>query len=192
MDYKTAAAGDEQNQQETSEYARPARNHGVSLDYADQAMEYLQLFTRTEMQPEDRAKWVQRLSTVPAWKLKKLDEFTSPFINEVWKFFDELRQLPFEMPDYLKKLPQPKSNVGKDCLEYVRKLTSFGKSTAEQEAADRLEREFILEMKKKYPHLKWMPGRTSNRTLAAGGLRNDQNAPRMPLGCSPKVVLSQK
>jgi hypothetical protein len=169
MDYKIAAAGDEQNQEENSRTKRIEQKQSVSLSYATQVLEYLLIFTRAEMLGPDRTLWIERLSKVPVWKLKRLDEFTSPFINEVWKFFYELRQLPPEMPDYLKKLPEPKSNVGKNCLEYVRKLTSFGKSTAEQEAANHLEQEFVVAMKKKYPHLKWTAGRTANRKVAAGG-----------------------
>jgi len=59
-------------------------------------------------------------------------------------------------------LPAPKTSIAKECNEYVQKLMAFGKSKAEQEAADKLEREFIISMRQKYPHLRWMAGRTNN------------------------------
>jgi hypothetical protein len=92
--------------------------------------------------------------------LRRLDEFTSPFINEVWKFFDELRIPPtyYEAP----ALPEPQTGIARDCCEYVKTITSFDKNKTGQEAADKCEREFIAAMRKKYPHLRWMPGRGAN------------------------------
>lgn len=161
QDHKMAAAGDEQNLHENEKTERIERGQRVSLEYAFQVLDYLLMFTRAEMRERDRQVWIQRLSTVPVWKLKRLDEFTSPFINEVWKFFDDMRPLPtyYEAPP---SLPAPKTSIAKECNEYVQRLMAFGKSKADQEAADKQELEFIAAMRKKYSHLTWMPGRSGN------------------------------
>jgi hypothetical protein len=89
------------------------------------------------------------------WKLKRLDEFSSPFINEVWKFFDELRMPPEPMPEFLKKLPAPKSDIAKDVNAHVQKMLAYVgvKLTSEALTAKRkLELEGLEELHRKYPH----------------------------------------
>lgn len=87
-----------------------------------------------------------------------LAEFNSPYIAEVWKFFDGLRQQGevYKAP----ALPEPKSSIAKDAVAYVKKLMDDSLSSVEKDA---LEKNHILAMRKKYPHLKWMCGRLANK-----------------------------
>jgi hypothetical protein len=71
-------------------------------------------------------------------------------MKNIWEFLGGLTKRQ-EMPDYLKALPEPKSNISKDCLAYIEKLFTLT-NPAEKEAC---EREHIIAMKIKYPHLNW-------------------------------------
>lgn len=96
-DYKAAAAGDNSLQHE-NELNKNQEKHSQRqkeiLEYAAMALEFLLSFTQTTMEVADHQMWIKRLSIVPLWKLKKLDEFVGPRITDVWKFFSELRPEP--------------------------------------------------------------------------------------------------
>lgn len=154
MDYKSAAAGDDMNQQSNERSGsseRTGQRSGVPLEFAQEVLEYLMSFTQASLTVEDQKKWVQRLSMVPAWKLKKLDEFTSPFIGEVWKFLDAL-QPPVE---HFKSLPEPdptprSAQVARDFLAHIQKILNW---IGTREERLRWEMESLKVLDKKYPHL---------------------------------------
>ena len=161
MDHKMAAAGDNESQpmrDENESSGKTTRKSGVGLDYAKQVLDYLMSMCQVHLQPDDQERWIKRLSTAPPWKFLRLAEFNSPYIAEVWKFFDGLRQQgeAYQVP----ALPEPKSNIAKDTFVYVKKLMDDSLSSAEKDA---LEKSHILAMRKKYPHLKWMCGRSANK-----------------------------
>lgn len=164
MDFKAAAAGErEENQPLKSDpdsQERPKNRQQVPLAYAEEVLDFLLTFTQTQLNSEDRERWIIRLSTVPAWKFQKLGEFTSPYLNEVWKFFDELRPAStvFHAP---KALPAPTSSIGKDVLAHVEKIMGNGS----KEQKDQWEREGITALRKKYPAHTWTCGRSANKNF---------------------------
>lgn len=160
MDFKAAAAGDRDENQPlkngNASQERPKNKQQVPLEYAEEALDFLLLFTQAQLSAEDRERWIVRLSTVPVWKLQKLDEFTSPYLNEVWRFFDTLIVYPYrEQHKEPEQLPEPKSNIAKDALAHIKKITGDGS----KEQKDQWEREGIMALRKKYPHLTWKCGR---------------------------------
>lgn len=161
MDFKAAAAGDrEESQPLNDEHASPEKlknRQQVPLAYAEEVLDFLLTFTQTQLNGEDRERWIIRLSTVPPWKFQKLGEFTSPYLNEVWKFFDEFKQAPeaYKAP----ALPEPKSTIAKDALAHIKKITGEGS----RESKDQWEREGIAALRKKYPAHAWTCGRAGNK-----------------------------
>ncbi len=101
------------------------------------------------------------LAVHPKWKLLKLDEFTGSFFSEVWEYLEELKPEPAGMPEYLKALPEPKTNIAQDCLAHVKKL--LGEGTKEEK--DQWEREGIAALRKKYPAQVWACGRAGNKNF---------------------------
>ena len=163
MDYKMAAAGEKVSETGCTEREKILQEK--RLDMAEQALDFLVTFTQAKLSPEQTQNWIARLSTVPPWKLMMLAEFNSPYIAEVWKFFDGLRQQGevYQAP----ALPEPKSNIAKDTFAYVKKLMDDSLSSVEKDA---LEKNHILALRKKYPHLNWMCGRPANK-----GARSDKS-----------------
>lgn len=151
QDHKMAAAHDQENLQEIESGEKLKKRLGVGLDYAHEVLVYLMSFTQANLTPDDQEAWTDRLSKVPAWKLKRLDEFTSPFINEVWKFLDGLQQ---EIPAF-KALPEADNtprhiSIAKDFNDHVRTVMNFD-GTREERL--RWEWESFKKLDKKYPHL---------------------------------------
>ena len=83
-----------QNHREMQGQGSHVKNQTADLVYYRTVLDHLLAYTRAEMSGEDQDKWIARLSNVPMWKLKKLDEFNSPFISSVWEFFNNLRPDP--------------------------------------------------------------------------------------------------
>ena len=152
MDYKMAAAGNEQNPQNKSVCESPERR---PVEFYEEVLGYLLSFTQAELSAKDQALWIQRLSTVPPWKLKRLDEFTSPFINEVWKFLDDLKQ----EPETFKALPEPPQTsrsvqVARDFNEHIQAVVKMiGDTSVNREARLIFEWESFKRLDRKYLHL---------------------------------------
>ena len=105
-----------------------------------------------------------------------VNDYSGPMNHKVFEFIDALRPHPErenprnEIADYSKpQLPHnPDKEIGRLCMAYYKKLFSDKFSNPEK---DKLEREFILEMKTKYPHMTWIHGRKANFKSAAAGER---------------------
>lgn len=89
-DRKAKASGESDEEYETGQ----DRN----LEYAEEILDHLLQFSKPTVKAETdddwvkwRKSWIIRLSKVPHWKLLKIDEFSSPWIENVWEFFDGLR-----------------------------------------------------------------------------------------------------
>lgn len=145
QDHKMAAAG------ERSDYAEQER---MRREYVKDALEWLMMFTRTELTGEEIVRWEERLLTVPQWKLSRLTDFSRPFITEVWDFFEGMRQKPETYPPLI-ALPEPKSSIGKDTCAHIRRMFEFmgdDRLTPEKLAEKRrVEREGLEELNAKYP-----------------------------------------
>jgi hypothetical protein len=92
----------------------------------------------------------------------RIVEFSSPFINDVWKFFDGLQyhnDKPFAVLPEPERRPREKK-MAQECREYIDKL-----STLSGKAGDDCEREFVMAMSQKYPHLTWLAGRKANQNV---------------------------
>ena len=88
----------------------------------------------------------------------RLADFTSPYISEVWKYFDELKQPPetYQAP----ALPEPqRAGIAQDVLAHVKKIMGSGS----KEQKDKWECDGIAVLRKKYPHLNWQCGRRANK-----------------------------
>lgn len=120
-DRKAKASGEREDELPKSEREK-------SLEYAEEVLDTLLRFSSPPLESKSwsddewtewRKDWIRRLSSVPIWKLKKLGDFTSPWINEVWHFFDTLRQ----EPEYYQEptIPQieHKSQIHKSVMEHV-------------------------------------------------------------------------
>lgn len=126
-DWKSRAAGemDENHLPSKSENttSESRTKPTVSLEFAREALDNLETFTTQKIaNPEDRAKWIARLSTVPKWKLLSISDF-SGHLGDVWKFFDTLPvPLPNAKDFEIKSLPEPMSNIAIDTVEHYRKM----------------------------------------------------------------------
>jgi hypothetical protein len=88
-----------------------------------------------------------------------MSDYTGGLNNHVFAFLDSLH--PAEKTYHAPELPEPKSNIGKECLAYIKELYNLNNSKEK----DILEREFITKMRKRYPNLDWIAGRTENRGI---------------------------
>lgn len=121
------------------------------LAYAREALEFLETFTLQKIQnPDQREDWTLRLSRVPRWKLRKLTDFTGR-LQDIWKFFDELRQAP-EVYKPL-ELPEPKrhDDVGQLCRLYIDTILDARATTDDK---DWIERIWVFEMHDRFPQVK--------------------------------------
>ena len=166
MDHKRAAAGDpEENHLQTrSEQSTMTQNERqqVSLDFAAEVLDQLEKFTLQKITDgETRADWIERLSRVHRWRLLRLSSFTGR-LEQVWKFFEDQKQdyRTGYLDNFIKSLPEPKTGIGKDCMEYINKITK--EEYAHSPAGDQLEREFVNAMRLKYPSVTWACRRPGN------------------------------
>ena len=126
QDRKAMAAGEEREERENGQEK--------NLEYAEEVLDTLLRFSSpapdSKQWGEDewtawRRDWIRRISGVPHWKLLRLGEFTSPWINDVWAFFDGLKTAPINTYEAPKKLPAPQSKIAKDCNALITKLFSI-------------------------------------------------------------------
>ena len=162
-DFKTAATRDQEEisdqfmnemQKQMSDHARRL---GHTLEFLEGALGWIVRQTKATMEPKERLQALLKLSQVPRWKLLRIVEFSSPFMNEIWKFFDELRLVPetYVAP----ALEEPKSGIAADCRKYTDRLLGDKLSNTEK---DKLELDFVTAMREKYPRLRWTCGRKAN------------------------------
>lgn len=143
IDFKMQAAADDRE-----ENLLP---HGLSDKYVKIALAELLTFTRAEMSDDERLLWEKRLSTVPLWKLKRVNEYTGPFINGVWAFFDTLRYVERSVKALPEPAPAPRSvQIARDMNAHIQALMSFKGSREERL---KWERDSLMNLDKKYPHL---------------------------------------
>lgn len=146
-----------------------AKKHGHDLEFLEGALEWLISFTRSQLSGEEREKFLMRLATYPQSKLLKLTDFDG-HLSQVWKYLDDIRFQPEtysareEQQGSYKRVTDPSGNdrrkeMAHRCTEHIKKMMSFGWSKEDQLAADECERNFVIAMKEKYPHLSWMAGR---------------------------------
>jgi hypothetical protein len=98
--------------------------------------------------------WTERLAMVPHWKLARLNEFSSPFMKNVWEFFDKLKSPPEPIHEYLTALPEPKGGMAKDCCAHVYKMLEYAGThmTPKQLKKKReIEQAGLEELDRKYP-----------------------------------------
>ncbi len=178
MDYKLAASGDPAATERSSWQEK-------CLDYAEQVLDHLLNFAAVPNPPKTpeewgswRKDWIQRLSQVPQWKLGRLTDFYSPYITDVWKFFEDLRQTPeYHQP----LLPEPDRTprsvqIAKDFNAHIQKMMKlmddFKPSRFRLKEKDpqkyqeefsiwankkrKIELESFKELNQKYPHLNVM------------------------------------
>lgn len=155
MDYKLAASGD-------PAATERSRWQEKCLDYAEQVLDHLLNFAAVPNPPKTpeewgswRKDWIQRLSQVPQWKLGRLTDFYSPYITDVWKFFEDLRPTPEHHQPLLPEPDRTPRNIqiAKDFNAHIQKVMSFQGSREE-----RLKWEWnsYKEFDQKYPHLNVM------------------------------------
>ncbi len=115
-----------------------------SLAYAQEVLEQLEHQTLQAItNPETRAFWLEKLSQIPKWKLLKLSDFSGR-LEQVWKFFDDLKQPPHQdIPEYLRQLPEGKTEVGKRTIAYLDVIYSDAASNVKDDA----EREWVSFMR---------------------------------------------
>lgn len=155
-DYKARAAGERPNENDVTE--KPKSTQEKRLELAEQALDFLLTFTQGRLNGEERKQWIARLSTVPSWKMKRLADFSSGYMRDIWKFFDELKQPPETYQPLA--LPEPeRAGIAQDVLAHVKKILGPGS----KEQKDKWERDGIAVLRKKHPHLKWWCGRGGNR-----------------------------
>ena len=94
------------------------------------------------------------------WRIQKLSDFTGR-LEQVWKYLEEQR------PDYntgilmnLKALPEANSDFGRECREYAMRISTD--EYAHTPEGDKLEREHVERMNKKYPNAKLVCVRKGN------------------------------
>ena len=141
----------------------------VSLEYLSGMITWLETFTNKRLTDQEVKFWTERLQKYPKWKLNQITEYTGGLNNNVFKFLDELRSEPesarevlgsYAYPDAKQIEHKPDKEIGKLSIAYFKKLYELsGKE------ADAYEREFIFSMRKKFPNLDWIAGRTENRGL---------------------------
>jgi hypothetical protein len=130
QDRKAMAAGENREEYETEQEQR--------LAYAEEVLTTLLQFSNPPpdyklWDEEEKVAWrvanIKRLSGVPLWKLQSLGDFTSPWITEVWQFFDNLKSRPTSTYEPPKQLTGPQINtaskIAKDCKELIDKLYSI-------------------------------------------------------------------
>jgi hypothetical protein len=99
-----------------------------------------------------------RLATYPHSKLQKLDEFTSPFFNNVWEFLDEIQADPQPVKHFA--LPEPQSSIGKDSIAHIKALLAF---TGPREDRLKFELAGLRRLHAKYPNARFDAGFAEKR-----------------------------
>ena len=143
IDRKARASGEREDEQPQPPQKEPLH------EYASEALDYLLIFTRSAMADEEQILWVNRLSKYPKWKLSKLADFSSPFINEVWNFLDKLQPEPETYQAPARAQIEHKSQIHKDVLKHILDIYFFKGS---QEDKLKIEFESLENLDKKYPN----------------------------------------
>lgn len=91
MDYKAAAAGD---QEEISRRNEERSASPVSSEYAASIILWLETFTGKTLNDDETALWTRRLLQYPVWKLKQINDYTGGLNNGVFAFLDSLQRQP--------------------------------------------------------------------------------------------------
>ena len=92
-----------------------------------------------------------------------LSEYNGPLSDRVWKFLDEYRAASISIREDIGYLDAPRveqKGIAKECREYVYHLMAENLSAEER---DKIELDFVIEMRKKYPHVTWSCGRKENK-----------------------------
>jgi hypothetical protein len=132
LDYKSAAAVDQQSQTGTGLTDRPKKTSvGYQPEYLDFILDSLISVTQATLSGTDRAVFKAKLSTFPRWKLERIIDFNGKFISEIWAFLASIQSPPASTYVDYRKLPEPRSNKSILCVRAYDDLQT-GKITAQE------------------------------------------------------------
>ena len=147
---------------QTGQSGRPLgfQDQDEQLHYLRSVVLHLEAISGRKLDAGEKLSWTVRLKTYPKWKIERLSEYIGPLNHKVLEFL-ETTQMPPEYHAPMLEAPKGMSEVGKDVLAHVRRL--FAAKTHDEKV--RVEREHVLAMRKKYPHLEWHGGMKENANI---------------------------
>lgn len=98
------------------------------------------------------------------WRIAELGDYSGPMNHQVFTYLDTLKQPEYtsvrEDLGYLQLEHKPSNEIAKDCMAHIKTL--FDDRFTEKQKNE-IEKEFIIEMRSKYPAYNWHGGRKANQ-----------------------------
>lgn len=151
-----AAANDQEL--ETLQKKEPNNVQTVTREYLLGVLTFLESMTGRELAEGDVAFWIERLMKYPKAKLLMLQDYTGRLDNGVFLYLDTVR-VPERHVEPTRALSDHRKELGREVLSYCKDMMS-GNYTKGQ--LDEKELSFMLAMRKIYPRVNWVCGRTAN------------------------------